>query len=310
MPKTTITLGGVQVSNPDKVLYPAVGFTKTDVVSYYLSAAPFILPHLRNRPVSFKRFPDGVGRPAFWEKDAPGYAPAWVKTFPVSRTGGGRPIRYVLVNDQRTLAWCANLAALELHPFLHRAPRIERPTLVVFDLDPGEGADIFRCAEVALRLREKLERLELQAFPKVSGSKGLQIYVPLNTAVSYDLTQPFARTLAELLAQEHPRLIIAEMARAQRKGKVFIDWSQNTLHKTTVAVYSLRAKRERPYVSMPVSWPELERALAARDRSRLEFEPEAALARLGKVGDLFAPVLKLEQRLPAAFAQAARRRPA
>jgi bifunctional non-homologous end joining protein LigD len=310
MPKTTITLGGVQVSNPDKVLYPAVGFTKTDVVSYYLRVASFLLPHLRHRPVSFKRYPDGVGRPAFWEKDAPSYAPAWVKTFPVPRAGGGRPIRYVLVNDRRTLAWCANLAALEVHPFLHRVPRIDRPTAIVFDLDPGEGADIFRCAEVALGLREKLERLALQAFPKVSGSKGLQIYVPLNTAATYDLTQPFARTLAELLAKEHPHLVIAEMARAQRKGKVFIDWSQNAPHKTTVAVYSLRAKRERPYVSMPVSWPELERALAAKDRSLLEFEPKAALARLDKVADLFAPVLKLEQRLPAAFAQAARRRPA
>ena len=308
MARKTIELGGVTVSNPEKVLYPAAGFTKTDVVSHYVSVAPFILPHLKNRPVSLKRYPDGVGGPTFWEKDAPRYAPSWVKTFPVARVGGGSPIRYILINDRRTLAWCAQIAALELHPFLHRVPRIEQPTLVVFDLDPGEGADIFRCAEVAFLVRDTLARLELQAFVKVSGSKGLQVYVPLNMPLTYDVTQPFAHTLAQLLARDHPRLVVAEMAKAQRKGKVFIDWSQNTPHKTTVTVYSLRAKRPRPYVSMPVTWEELERALKAKDRDALDFEPAAALARLAKVGDLFAPVLKLRQRLPAAFARAARTR--
>jgi bifunctional non-homologous end joining protein LigD len=226
-----------------------------------------------------------------------------VRTFPVPRRVGGPDIRYILIDDLATLVWCANLANLELHPFLHRVPAIDVPTFIAFDLDPGEGADVLTAARVAFLIREVLERLKLRSFVKVSGSRGVQIYVPVNTAVTYDVTQPFARTLAELLAREHPQLIVADMSRALRKRKVFIDWSQNADHKTTVGVYSLRAKRQHPFVSMPVTWEELQAALDSEDSGSLYFNPEAALARLAEIGDLFAPVLKLKQKLPEAFTQ-------
>jgi bifunctional non-homologous end joining protein LigD len=215
-----------------------------------------------------------------------------------------------VIADKATLAWVASIVALEIHPFLHRASKLDTPATVVFDLDPGEGSDILTCARVAFILKDVLDRLELQAFAKVSGSKGLQIHVPLNTPVSYAITQRFARSVAELLAQDHPKLVVAEMAKAMRAKKVFIDWSQNADHKTTVAVYSLRAKRHRPYVSMPVDWDELQRALDAKDVESLYFLPAAAIVRLAKVGDLFAPVLTLEQRLPDAFGQGAKVQPA
>ncbi len=291
----------LEITNPDKILYPAAHFTKQQVVEYYLHVARWLLPHLNNRPVTLKRFPDGVRGEFFYEKDAPSFTPKWVKTFPVPRREGGPPIRYVLINDAKTLAWAANMAAIELHPFLHVAPRIERPTAVVFDLDPGEGADVLDCCNIALRLRDVFTALRLKSFAKVSGSKGIQVYVPLNTAVSYEMTQPFARTVAELLERERPELIVAEMSKNLRVGKVFIDWSQNADHKTTVGVYSLRAKRDRPFVSMPVKWNEIERARASGKADALYFTPEEALKRLGKMGDLFAPVLKLKQKLPQVF---------
>jgi bifunctional non-homologous end joining protein LigD len=197
---------------------------------------------------------------------------------------------------------------LELHPFLHRAPRLTRPTTVVFDLDPGEGANVLTCARVAFLVKDVMDSLRLRGFAKVSGSKGIQVYVPLNTPVTYDVTQPFARTVADLLAAHHPGLVVADMDRTRRAGKVLVDWSQNAIHKTTVAVYSLRAKRPRPFVSMPVTWAELEEALARRDASRLDFPPDAAAARLQKAGDLFAPVLSLKQRLPENFTAALPRR--
>jgi bifunctional non-homologous end joining protein LigD len=289
----------VPVTNLDKVLYPENGFTKAQVIDYYIRVSQYLLPHFENRPVTLKRFPDGVRGQAFYEKDAPGYAPEWVKTFPVPRRAGGTDIQYILINDLSTLVWCANVASLELHPFLHCVPEIQQPRSVVFDLDPGEGTDLLTCAEVAFLLRNVLRRLGLEAIPKVSGSKGLQVYVPLNTAVSYAATQPFARALADLLTKEHPNLIVAEMAKSQRPKKVFIDWSQNSDFKTTVGVYSLRAKRDRPFASLPVGWDELERALKSRKGDALFFEPEAALTRLSEVGDLFAPVLQLKQSLPA-----------
>ena len=297
------------ISNPDKVLYPAAKFTKAQVVAYYLRVAPFLLPHFRNRPVTLKRYPDGVFGEAFYEKDAPAFTPEWVKTFPVPRREGGPDINYILINDRATLAWAANIAALELHPFLHRAPRIDNPTHLLFDLDPGEGTAILQCAEVALLLRELLAKLRLKSWPKVSGSKGIQVYVPLNSPVTYDVTQRFARAVAELLEKQHPALIVAEMAKNLRHGKVFIDWSQNADHKTTVGVYSLRAKRERPFVSMPVKWSELSSALKTRKIDNLYFGPDAALIRLKKLGDLFAPVLKTKQRLPKKFMIARERRP-
>src|ERR1051325_901762 len=233
------------VSNPDKILYPAGKFIKADVAEYYQQVARWLLPHFKNRPVTLKRYPNGVYGEAFYEKDAPGFTPEWVKVFPVPRREGGPDIGYILINDARTLGWTANIAALELHPFLHRVPQIDRPTHVVFDLDPGDDTDIRQCAEVAFLLRDVLARLRLKAFPKVSGSKGIQIYLPLNIAVSYSVTQPFARTVAELLEREHSDLVVSDMAKDLRRGKVFIDWSQNADHKTTVAVYSSRAKRPR-----------------------------------------------------------------
>ena len=292
----------VAVSDPEKVLYPAGKFTKRDVIAYYQRVARFLLPHFRNRPVTLKRYPHGVHGEAFYEKDAPGFTPEWVKTFPVPRREGGPNIDYILINDVATLTWAASMAALELHPFLHRVPKIEQPTHVVFDLDPGEGANIFNCAQVAFLLRELLSKLHLKSFAKVSGSKGIQLYVPLNTPVTYDATQPFARAIAELLEREHRNLVVSEMAKNLRSGKVFIDWSQNADHKTTVGVYSLRAKRPRPYISMPVKWEELNKAIQKQHAEFLEFTPDVALQRLKRVGDLFAPVLKLKQKLPKEFA--------
>ncbi|PYL45508.1 MAG: ATP-dependent DNA ligase, partial [Verrucomicrobia bacterium] len=217
----------VSISKPDKILYPACKFTNAEVVEYYHRVAPFLLPHFRNRPVTLKRYPEGVYGGAFYEKDAPGFTPRWVKTFPVPRREGGPDINYILINDRRTLAWAANMAALELHPFLHRVPQIEQPTHVVFDLDPGEGSNILQCAEVAFVLRDVLRRLRLKSFPKVSGSKGIQLYVPLNRAISYAATRSFARAIAQLLERTHPDQIVSEMAKNLREGKVFIDWSQN-----------------------------------------------------------------------------------
>jgi len=290
----------ITLSNPDKVLYP-VGFTKAQVIDYYLRVAKFILPHLNDRPVTLKRYPNGVTGEFFYEKRAPRFTPEWVKTFPVPRRDGGAPIRYILINDRSTLAWTANLANLEIHPFLHRVPKIHSPTSIVFDLDPGERADVLNCAEVALLLKDLFARLDLQSFVKVSGSKGLQLYVPLNSSATYEVTEPLAHTVAQLMEEQHPKLAISEMAKQKRVGKVFIDWSQNSEHKTTVSVYSLRAKHDRPYVSMPVTWEELTAALAKKDVQRLFFEPEAALKRLGRVGDLFAPVLTLKQQLPSSL---------
>ena len=289
------------VSNLEKPLYPASGFTKGQVIDYYTRVSRHLLPHLKNRPVTMKRFPDGIHGKHFYEKDAPRFTPEWVQTFPVPRRGGGRDIRYILINDLPTLVWCANLASLEIHPFLHRAPHIERPTYVVFDLDPGEGADILNCVDVAFLLKGLLDNLKLESFPKVSGSKGLQVYVPFNTSVTYEKTRPFAQTVAMYLEREHPDRVISEMAKVARTRKVFIDWSQNSDFKTTVSVYSLRAKREEPFVSMPVTWEELARVQKRRDSESLYWEAEGALERLEKIGDLFAPVLKLKQKLPVKF---------
>ena len=285
-------------------MYPAAGFTKADVARYYAAMAPVMLPHLRGRPVTLKRYPDGVGQPFFYEKDAPTFTPPWVRTAPVPRARGGPDIRYVVIDDARTLVWCAAIASLELHPFLHRAPRLDTPTMVVFDLDLGEGANVLTAGRVAFLLKELMDGLRLQVFPKVSGSKGVQVYLPLNTLVTYEATQLFARAVADFLAERHPDLVVADMDKALRVGKVLVDWSQNAIHKTTVAVYSLRAKRPRPFVSMPITWDELERAIDRRDPAALDFPPDVARERVRAEGDLFRRVLTLEQRLPRRFAPA------
>jgi bifunctional non-homologous end joining protein LigD len=299
----------VRVSNPDKVLYPS-GFTKGQVIDYYIRASSHLLPHLKDRPITLKRYPNGVRAPHFYEKDAPSYTPSWIRTFDVPRRSGEAVIRYVIIDDLPALVWSANLANLEMHPFLHRVPKIDRPTSLVFDLDPGEGANVLDCAKVSFLLKDALERGGLESFVKVSGSKGLQVYVPLNTPLTYAQTQPFARALAEALERLHPDLVVAEMAKARRTRKVFIDWSQNSDFKTTVAVYSLRAKRDQPYCSMPVAWEELRRAARRGNPAALDFDPEAALKRMAKGGDPFEPVLGMKQKLPRAVRASAASRAA
>jgi bifunctional non-homologous end joining protein LigD len=287
----------VAVSNLDKVLYPQAGFTKGQIIEYYIRVAPVLLPHLKNRPLTLKRYPDGVEGFFFYEKKCPPHRPAWVKTTQVSSRRDGGTIDYCVINDLAALVWTANLADLELHTFLHRAPAISRPTAVAFDLDPGAPADIVLCCQVGIWLKSILDDFELQCFAKTSGSKGLQLYVPLNTATTYEKTKAFAHALAERLEREHPDEIVSRMQKALRKGKILIDWSQNEEHKTTICVYSLRAK-ERPTVSTPVTWQEVELAAKNGDGSRLMFDNVAVLDRVEKQGDLFSPVLTLKQRLP------------
>jgi bifunctional non-homologous end joining protein LigD len=287
----------LKLSNLEKVLYPATGFTKKDVIDYYVRIAPAILPHLRGRALTRKRYPDGVDAEPFFEKNAPKHKPDWVKTAPIWSEGGHRTVYYILADDLATLVWLANLAAIELHPSLALSKDIKCPTELVFDLDPGPPANIVQCCQVAFWLRDIFDHFGLQSFPKTSGSKGLQLYVPLNTPTSFDQTKLFARALAQLLEQEHPENVVSDMKKRIRTGKVFVDWSQNDEHKTTVAVYSLRA-REHPTVSTPVTWDEVERALKKKNAGLLVFESSQTIARFDKNGDLFEPVLHLKQRLP------------
>jgi len=302
IPMTTPTMVEVEgrklkLSNLEKVLYPAAGFTKGQVLDYYARIAPVLVPHLAGRPLTMKRYPEGVDHEYFFEKNAPKFKPDWVKTTPVWSDSNRRTIHYLLANDLATLVWIANLASIELHPSLSLAADLATPTMIVFDLDPGPPADIVQCAQVGLWVRDIFKHFGLQSFPKTSGSKGLQIYVPLNTKTNYDETKSFAHAVARLLEQEHRHLVVSDMKKAVRTNKVFVDWSQNDEHKTTISIYSLRA-RERPTVSTPVQWREVEDALKNKDASRLVFEAKDVLERVEKMGDLFAPVLKLKQELP------------
>ncbi len=287
----------LKLSNLEKVLYPATGFTKKDVIDYYARIAPAIIPHLAGRALTRKRYPDGVEGEPFFEKNAPMHKPDWVKTAPIWSGRNRRTVHYILADDLPTLVWLANLAALELHPSLALAEDITRPTMMVFDLDPGPPANIIQCCQVGLWLREIFEHFGLKSFPKTSGSKGLQVYVPLNTPVTYESTKTFAHALAQVLEHDHRDLVLSEMSKQARTGKVFVDWSQNDEHKTTIAVYSLRA-REHPTVSTPVSWEEVERAHKKKDASLLVFEAKQVVSRFDKLGDLFEPVLELKQKLP------------
>ena len=287
----------LKLSNLDKVLYPAAGFTKGQVIDYCVRIAPVLVPHLAGRPLTMKRYPEGVDHEHFFEKNAPMHRPEWVKTAPVWSDCNKRTIHFILANDLATIVWIANLASLELHPSLALAADIETPTMIVFDLDPGPPADIVQCAQVGLWVRAIFDHFGLQSFPKTSGSKGMQIYVPLNTKTSYNETKSFAHAIARLLEQEHPELVVSDMKKAIRTNKVFVDWSQNDQHKTTIAVYSLRA-RERPTVSTPITWDEVEQALKKKDAQRLVFEAGDVLRRVEKMGDLYAPLLKLKQKLP------------
>jgi bifunctional non-homologous end joining protein LigD len=287
----------LKLSNLDKVFYPAVGFTKGQVIDYYTRVAPALLPHLRDRPLTLKRYPDGVDGQFFYEKQCPSYRPDWIDTVAVYSRRNKREINFCLANDLPTLVWLANLADLELHTSLSKAKDVMQPTMMVFDLDPGPPAAVLECADVALELRRMLGGIGLESFPKTSGSKGIQVYVPLNRKVTYDDTKPFARAVARLLEKERPGQVVSSMKKEVRRGKVFVDWSQNDDHKTTACVYSLRA-RERPTASTPLQWAEVEDAFGAGDGDRLVFEAGDVIERVSEHGDLFAPVLELEQELP------------
>jgi bifunctional non-homologous end joining protein LigD len=279
----------LSLSNLDKVLYPRSGFTKGQVIDYYTRVAPAVLPHLRDRPLTLKRYPNGVESQYFYEKNCPSHAPEWVRK---ERVG---EIDYCVCDDLPTLVWLANLADLELHPSLSPALDMEHPTVMAFDLDPGPGAGLDKCGEVALLLRDALAQLGLDSYPKTSGSKGIQVYVPLNSGEAdyRSGTKRLSQALARHLEQQHPKLIVSTQKKELRKGKVLIDWSQNDEHKTTVGVYSLRA-RERPTVSTPLAWTELEEGNA----SELVFQAGDVLERVEDQGDLFAPVVDQVQRLP------------
>ncbi len=294
----------LKLTNLEKVLYPAAGFTKGQVVDFYVRIAPVLVPHLTGRPLTMKRYPEGVDQEYFFEKNAPMHRPDWVKTAPVWSESNHRTIHFILADDLSTLVWIANLASIELHPSLSLAADIQTPTMIVFDLDPGPPANIVQCAQVGLWVREIFDHFGLQSIPKTSGSKGLQVYVPLNMKTSYEQTKSFAHAVARLLEQEHPELVVSDMKKAVRSNKVFVDWSQNDQHKTTISVYSLRA-REHPTVSTPITWEEVERALKKKDAGLLVFEAKDVLARVEKMGDLFEPVLKLKQKLPQLAAAAA-----
>jgi len=299
-PESVIEVEGRQIklSNLEKVLYPKAGFTKGQVIDYYVRIAPVLLPHLAERPLTLKRYPNGVDGMYFYEKNCPSYRPPWMKTASVWSEGNNRFMDYCVVADLPTLVWLGNLADLELHTSLARAPETQRPTVIAFDLDPGPPATIVQCCQVALWVREIFAQFDLQAFPKTSGSKGLQVYVPLNTAVTYEQTKPFARAIARLLEERHSGLVVSDMKKSLRVNKVFVDWSQNDDHKTTVNVYSLRAK-DHPTVSTPVTWEEVENCLKKNDPGLLVFTSDKVLQRVEKLGDLFEPVLKLKQKLPA-----------
>ncbi|HEY3602312.1 MAG TPA: non-homologous end-joining DNA ligase [Chthoniobacterales bacterium] len=285
------------VSNLDKVLYPKAGFTKGEMIHYYIQIAPVLLPHLKDRPLTMKRYPNGVEAEFFYEKNCPSHRPKWVRTATVWSEGNQRNMDYCLAQDLPTLVWAANLADIELHTALSRKQDVARPTMMVFDLDPGAPADIVQCCQVGLWLRDILQGLKLKSWAKTSGSKGLQVYVPLNTPVTYDQTKALSHDLAEYLEREHPKLIVSKMSKALRKGKIFVDWSQNDEHKTTICVYSLRAK-EQPTVSTPVTWEEAEECARKKKAQLLVFRCEQTVARVEKMGDLFELIETLKQKFP------------
>jgi bifunctional non-homologous end joining protein LigD len=306
MPKRTehiVEIAGkkLKLSNLEKVLYPGVGFTKADVIDYYVRIAPFMLPHLKDRPITLKRYPDGVNAEYFYEKQCPIHRPSWLTTAAVDSST--KTINFCVINNIAALAWVANMASLEIHTYLAKGRTPDKPGFIAFDLDPGPDMDILDCIRVGQRLRGMLEGMDLQTFPKVSGGKGLHIYVPLNTATDFERTKPFAREVALTLERDDPKGVTSNMRKDLRKGRIFVDWSQNDRHKTTVCAYSLRAK-DRPTVSMPVTWDELEEASEAENPDMIVFEAADAVERAEKLGDLFEPVLKLKQKLPKTTAHA------
>jgi|tagenome__1003787_1003787.scaffolds.fasta_scaffold20832049_2 bifunctional non-homologous end joining protein LigD len=298
-----ITVEGrtLKLSNTDKVLYPETGFTKGHVIAYYQAISEVLLPHLRDRALTMKRYPNGVDGEFFYQKDAPKHRPDWVRTVEVKNRGDGRAVNYTVVDDLPTLLWAANLADLELHTSLARARNVDVPTAMVFDLDPGPPATIAECCRIGIWLRDLLAGHGLDSYPKTSGSKGLQLYVPLNGRTGYDRTKEMARDAARLLEHEHEELVVSNMRKELRDGRVLIDWSQNDRRKTTISVYSLRARPE-PTVSTPLRWDEVEECERAGDPGLLVFRWDAVLDRVEQHGDLFAPVLEQRQSLPRAGA--------
>ena len=288
----------LKLTNLEKVLYPDVGFTKAQVIDFYTRIAPVLLPHTREHPLTLKRYPNGVYGEFFYEKNCPKHRPDWVSTAKVWSWGNNRDMHYCVVDDLPTLVWVANLASLELHTSLSLGGKIEQPRMMVYDLDPGPPADIVDCCRVGIWLRDYFAGFGLTCFAKTSGSKGLQLYVPLNTPVDYARTKGVSKGVAQLFEREQPEHVVSMQTKTLRAGKVLIDWSQNDQYKTTINVYSLRA-REHPTVSTPVTWDEVEACLAARDPLKLRFLSDQVLERVDKMGDLFEPLLTLKQKLPA-----------
>lgn len=278
----------VKTTNRDKVFWPKTGFTKGQLIDYYQAVAAVMVPHLESRPITLRRWPDGVDGQTFFQKNAPRHRPDWMGTVTLG------DVDYLRIDEPPALVWAANSGAIEIHPGLARAAALDRPSALVLDLDPGEGSDVITCCRVALILRDYLGRLRLEAWPKTSGSKGLQLYVPLNNDTTYERTRPFAETLAHVAESEHPDLVISTIEKASRRKKVLIDWAQNAPSRTTVAVYSVRA-RDLPTVSTPVTWEEVE---TAESKDELMFDTDGALQRLDALGDLMAPVLSIQQDLP------------
>ena len=293
--RIAVTVDGrtLSLSNLDKILYPDVGFTKGEVINYYTRIAPVMLSHVQGRCVTMKRYPDGVSGSSFFNKRCPDHRPEWVKTARGPGDSEG-PLDYCLLDSQAALVWAANLAALEIHLPMARSRDLDNPTMVVFDLDPGDGASITQCSQVALDLRQVLEAIDLVGFAKTSGSKGLQVYVPVNGPLTHGAAADFALAVGQLLTRQHPERVLVNMSKAERKNKVFVDWSQNAHFKTTIGVYSMRA-RPTPSVSTPVTWDEV--AVCASGVS-LGFDCREVLERVESVGDLFAPTLTLVQKLP------------
>jgi bifunctional non-homologous end joining protein LigD len=283
----------LSVTNLDKVLYPRVGFTKAQVIDYYVRVAPVMIDHIGDRGVTLRRWPDGVTADSFFEKRCPSHRPDWIGTCEGPGDRGG-PIGYCRVDSVAALAWTANLAALEIHSPMARCSDIETPTMLVFDLDPGAPATIVECCRVALDIRGVLDAVGLVSYPKTSGNKGMQLYVPLNAPASHDHASEFALAVAQLLERRDPKKVLSNMKKSLRGGKVFIDWSQNSRHKTTIAPYSLRAN-DHPTVSTPLSWAEVS---DGADGEPLVFEATDVLDRIAEHGDLFADTLRLEQELP------------
>jgi bifunctional non-homologous end joining protein LigD len=284
----------VRLTTLDRVLYPEAGYTKAQVLDYYARVAPVLLAHLQGRPMTLKRYPEGVDGPHFYDKHCKG-APPWVQVAPIWSERQGADVRFCRLEDRASVLWSVNRGNLEMHPLLSVASDPDTPTALVFDLDPGAPAGILEAAELALLLGEMLRGLGLRSCPKTSGSRGVHVYVPLNTPVSFADTKAFARAVAETIAARMPARAVARTDKRLRAGRVLVDWGQNDRHKSTVAPYSLRAKLARPTVSMPLSWEEL---ADAGERALLP-SPEEVLKRVAAQGDVFAPVLSLEQRLPA-----------